>query len=86
VKHVIIMVADGTGLADVTAARIAKKSIDGPLLRFEAHDGIRYERTFSEKNTVTDSAAAASAWACGGTFVIEGGLIDLANHAEWLDA
>jgi hypothetical protein len=34
---------------------------------------------------VTDSAAAA-AWACGETFVIEGGLIDLANHAEWLDA
>jgi len=69
VKHVIIMVADGTGLADVTAARIRKNGIDGPSLRFETLDEIGYERTYSEKNTVTDSAAAASAWACGEKFV-----------------
>jgi alkaline phosphatase len=69
VKHVIIMVADGMGLADVTAARIRKNGIDGASLRFETLDEIGYQRTYSEKNTVTDSAAAASAWACGEKFV-----------------
>ena len=69
VKHVIIMVADGMGLADVTAARIKKNGINGPSLRFETLEEIGYQRTYSEKNTVTDSAAAASAWACGEKFV-----------------
>jgi len=69
VKHVIIMVADGMGLADVTAARIRKNGIAGPPLRFETLDEIGYQRTFSELNTVTDSAGAASAWACGEKFV-----------------
>jgi alkaline phosphatase len=69
VKHVIIMVADGMGLADVTAARIRKNGINGPSLRFETLDEIGYQRTYSEKNTVTDSAAAASAWACGEKFI-----------------
>ena len=69
VTHVIIMVADGMGLADVTAARIRKNGINGPSLRFETLDEIGYQRTYSERNTVTDSAAAASAWACGEKFV-----------------
>jgi alkaline phosphatase len=69
VKHVIIMVADGMGLADVTAARIRKNGVGGAPLRFETLDEIGYQRTYSEKNTVTDSAAAASAWACGEKFV-----------------
>jgi alkaline phosphatase len=69
VKHVIIMVADGMGLADVTAARIKKNGIGGPPLRFETLEQIGYQRSYSEKNTVTDSAAAASAWACGEKFV-----------------
>jgi alkaline phosphatase len=69
VKHVIIMVADGMGLANVTAARITKSGIAGPSLRFETLEEIGYQRSYSEKNTVTDSAAAASAWACGEKFV-----------------
>jgi alkaline phosphatase len=69
VKHIIIMVADGMGLADVAAARIKKNGIGGPPLRFETLEEIGYQRTYSEKNTVTDSAAAASAWACGEKFV-----------------
>ena len=68
VKHVIIMVADGMGLADVTAARIKKNGISGPPLHFETLEEIGYQRSYSEKNTVTDSAAAASAWACGEKF------------------
>jgi alkaline phosphatase len=78
VKHVIIMVADGMGLADVTAARIRKNGIGGPSLRFETLDEIGYQRTYSEKNTVTDSAAAASAWACGEKFVND----EICQHAD----
>jgi alkaline phosphatase len=78
VKHVIIMVADGMGLADVTAARIRKNGIAGPSLRFETLDEIGYQRTFSELNTVTDSAAAASAWACGEKFVND----EICMHAD----
>ncbi len=95
VKHVIIMVADGMGLADVTAARIWKNGISGPSLRFETLDEIGYQRTWSEKNTVTDSAAAASAWACGEKFVNDeiclhgdgrpnnASLLELAKAAGW---
>jgi alkaline phosphatase len=78
VKHVIIMVADGMGLADVTAARIRKNGIGGAPLRFETLDEIGYQRTYSEKNTVTDSAAAASAWACGEKFVND----EICLHAD----
>lgn len=69
VKYVIFMVPDGMGLADVTATRIAKNGISGPPLWLETLDQIGYERTYSEKNTITDSAASASAWACGEKFV-----------------
>lgn len=69
VKHVIFMVPDGMGLADVTATRIRKNGISGAPLAFETLDRIGYERTYSKKNTITDSAAAASAWACGEKFV-----------------
>lgn len=69
VKHVIFMVPGGMGLADVTATRIQKNGISGAGLSFETLDRIGYERTYSEKNTITDSAAAASAWACGEKFV-----------------
>jgi alkaline phosphatase len=78
VKHVIIMVADGMGLADVTAARITKNGVGGAPLRFETLDEIGYQRTYSEKNTVTDSAAAASAWACGEKFVND----EVCMHAD----
>ncbi len=69
VKHVIFMVPDGMGLADVTATRIQKNGIAGAPLWLETLDRIGYQRTYSEKNTITDSSAAASAWACGEKFV-----------------
>jgi alkaline phosphatase len=70
VKYVIFMVPDGMGaLANVTAARIRLNGIAGDPLHMETLDHIGYMRTFSEKNTVTDSSAAASAWACGEKFV-----------------
>jgi alkaline phosphatase len=70
VKYVIFMVPDGMGaLANVTAARIRLNGIAGDPLYMETLEHIGYMRTFSEKNTVTDSSAAASAWACGEKFV-----------------
>jgi len=67
-KNVIFMVPDGMGLADVTAARIYRNGIDGAPLHFETLDHIGYQRTYSANSTITDSAPAASAWACGEKF------------------
>ena len=83
VKHVILMVPDGMGLADVTAARILRncetpgepfphfcsEGPGGPPLNLETLEHIGYQRTYSKTNTITDSSAAASAFACGEKFV-----------------
>ncbi len=84
VKYVIFMVPDGMGLADVTAARILRNCANaptaptfnfctqgpgGPPLALETLEHIGYVRTFSKTNTITDSSAAASAYACGEKFV-----------------
>jgi alkaline phosphatase len=67
-RNIIFMVPDGMGLADVTAARIFKNGPNGAPLSFETLRHIGYQRTHSADSTVTDSAAAASAWACGEKF------------------
>jgi alkaline phosphatase len=67
-KNVIFLVPDGMGLADVTAARIFKNGPDGAPLSFETLETIGYQRTHAANSTVTDSAAAAAAWACGEKF------------------
>lgn len=69
VKYVILMIPDGMNLSSVTAARIRLNTITGAQLQMETLERIGYQRTYSEKNTVTDSSAAASAWACGEKFV-----------------
>jgi alkaline phosphatase len=69
VKYVILMVPDGMNLSSVTAARIWMNGITGDPLYLETLDHLGYQRTYSEKNTVTDSSAAASSWACGEKFV-----------------
>jgi alkaline phosphatase len=83
VKHVIMMVPDGMGLADVTATRILRncekppepfprfcaEGPGGPPLNLETLEHIGYQRTYSKTNTITDSSAAASAFACGEKFV-----------------
>jgi len=68
-KNIIFMVPDGMGLANVTAARIFKNGLNGEPLSFERLPVIGYQRTHSANSTVTDSAAAASAWACGEKFI-----------------
>lgn len=67
-RNIIFMVPDGMGLADVTAARIFKNGPNGKRLSLEGLEQIGYQRTQSENSTVTDSAAAASAWAAGEKF------------------
>ena len=83
VKHVILMVPDGMGLADVTASRILRncetpgepfphfceEGPGGPPLHLETLEHVGYQRTYSKTNTITDSSAAASAFACGEKFV-----------------
>ncbi len=68
-KNIIFMVPDGQGLSNVTAARIFKNGPDGDPLYQETLDNIGYQRTHSANSTVTDSAAAASAWAVGEKFL-----------------
>ena len=67
-RNVVFLVPDGMGLADVTAARIHRGGPGGPPLALETLDFVGYQRTWSADSTVTDSAAAASAWACGEKF------------------
>ncbi len=67
-KNIIFMVPDGLGLSNVTAARIFKNGPDGDPLYLETLPKIGYQRTHAKNSTVTDSAAAASAWACGEKF------------------
>ena len=67
-KNVIFMVPDGMGLSYVTAARIFVDGPDGDPLHMEMLPQIGYQRTHSANSTVTDSAAAASAWAGGAKF------------------
>ena len=67
-KNIILMVPDGMGLANVTAARIFKHGSEGGNLYLETLSTIGYQRTHSADSSVTDSAAAASAWASGDKF------------------
>lgn len=69
VKYAILMVPDGMNLSSVTVARIKLSGIEGLPLNMETLERIGYQHTYSQKNTVTDSSAAASAWACGEKFV-----------------
>ncbi len=67
-KNIIFMVPDGMGHANVTAARIYKNGLDGKPLILESLETIGIQRTYSKNSTITDSAPAASAWACGEKF------------------
>ena len=67
-KNIIFMVPDGMGMSYVTATRIFKNGPNGDRLSFETLPHIGYQRTHSKNSTVTDSAAAASAWASGAKY------------------
>lgn len=67
-KNIIFMVPDGMGLSNVTAARVFKDGHNGDPLYLETLTSIGYQQTHSANSTITDSAAAASAWASGEKF------------------
>jgi alkaline phosphatase len=67
-KNIIFMVPDGMGLADVVAARIYKYGVGKERLALETLEEIGFQSTYSRNSVITDSAAAASAWACGQKF------------------
>jgi alkaline phosphatase len=77
-KNLIFMVPDGMGLADVVAARIYKYGVGNDRLALETLKVIGYQSTYSKNSIVTDSAAAASAWACGQKF----NNLEISFHAE----
>jgi alkaline phosphatase len=60
-KNIIFMVGDGMGLAQITAGMIYN---DGPL-NLERINNIGFHKSFSASNLITDSAAGATAFACG---------------------
>ncbi len=83
IKNIIVMIPDGTGIASLTAARHAKGE---PL----ALDAMIYGlvETRSADNSVTDSAAAATALACGvrtrnGSVGVDPTGVPVENLLEW---
>nr|MBF0223246.1 alkaline phosphatase [Desulfobulbaceae bacterium] len=64
-KNIIMMVPDGMGISNVTAARIFKNGPNGERLALESLKVIGQQSTHAANSTVTDSAAAATAWAIG---------------------
>lgn len=67
-KNIIFFVPDGMGMAYVTAARAFKNGPNGDPLYLEQFPVIGYQRTHSKNSLVTDSAAAAAAWASGAKY------------------
>ncbi len=61
VKNIIFLIGDGMGLAQMHAAMTAKKS----SLHIEKMPIVGLQKTHSSDNYITDSAAGATAFACG---------------------
>lgn len=85
-KNIIVMIPDGTGHASLTAARHVKGE---PLTLDAAIYGVIETR--SADNSVTDSAAAATAMACGertynGAVGVNSKRIPLRSISEWAKA
>lgn len=64
VKNVILMIGDGTGLAQIASGQLAIAGPDG-LLHMQTMPVTGIVKTHSSDNLITDSAAGATAYACG---------------------
>lgn len=64
VKNVILMIGDGTGLAQIASGQLAIVGPDG-LLHMQTMPVTGIVKTHSSDNLITDSAAGATAYACG---------------------
>lgn len=61
VRNVILMIADGTGISQITAGMYA----NGDQTNYERCPFVGLHKQHSSDNLVTDSAAGATAFACG---------------------
>lgn len=64
IKNVILMIGDGTGLAQISSGQIAIAGPDG-LLHMQTMPVTGIVKTHSSDNLITDSAAGATAYSCG---------------------
>jgi alkaline phosphatase len=64
IKNVILMIGDGTGLAQISSGQIAIAGPDG-LLHMQTMPVTGFVKTHSSDNLITDSAAGATAYSCG---------------------
>ena len=64
VKNVILMIGDGTGLAQISSGQLAIAGPDG-LLHMQTMPVTGIVKTHSSDNLITDSAAGATAYSCG---------------------
>ena len=63
-KNIILLIGDGTGLNQITLSRMAISGVNSRLYIDQLpYSGISL--THSADNIITDSAAAATAWATG---------------------
>ncbi|MEK7256542.1 MAG: alkaline phosphatase, partial [Bacteroidota bacterium] len=60
-KNIIFLIGDGMGLSQISAAVLNQ----GKPTSFEMFPIIGFQKTYSSDNLVTDSAASATAMACG---------------------
>lgn len=64
IKNVILLIGDGTGLAQITAGQYAIVGPDG-LLHMQTMPVTGFVKTHSSDNLITDSASGATAYSCG---------------------
>lgn len=64
IKNVILLIGDGTGLAQITAGQYATVGPDG-LLHMQTMPVTGIVKTHSSDDLITDSASGATAYSCG---------------------
>lgn len=64
IKNVILLIGDGTGLAQITTGQLALVGKEGRL-HIQTLPVAGFVKTYSSDNLITDSAAGATAYSCG---------------------
>jgi alkaline phosphatase len=64
VKNIILLIGDGTGIAQITSGQYATVGPDG-LLHLQTMPVTGFVKTHSSDNLITDSASGATAYSCG---------------------
>lgn len=64
VKNIILLIGDGTGLAQIASGQLALVGPDG-MLHIQTMPVTGFVKTHSSDNLITDSAAGATAYSCG---------------------